>query len=237
MKEIGIIVCNYNKAQYVVKCVESILNSSFKDVDIVVVDNASTDDSIEQLHIFQNRIQVIQNKENIGGSGGFNTGLSLLLKREYKYIMLIDNDVVLEQEAIEALYNFMEREKEVGLAGAKIMKMDQPDYLQEMGAMIDYNCLGVTPFFAGEKDREDIPDIVYCDYVPACALIARVEAIKKLALCQKVISFTGMIWNGDIILMKLDIKWHLMVRQKCGIKVELLFQLIRFKYIIGIEIK
>lgn len=182
MKEIGIVVCNYNKAQYVVKCVESILNSSFKNIDILVVDNASTDDSINQLHIFQNKIQIIQNRENIGGSGGFNTGLRLLLQKQYKYIMLIDNDVILEKEAIKELYNFMEREKEIGLAGAKIMKMDQPDCLQEMGAMIDYECLGVKPFFAGEKDREDIPDIIYCDYVPACALIARVESIKKVGI-------------------------------------------------------
>lgn len=182
MKEIGVIICNYNKSQYVVKCVESVLNSSFEDIDVVVVDNASTDDSISQLHKFENKIEIIENKENIGGSGGFNTGSRTLLQRQYKYIMLVDNDVILEKEAIEKLYNFMEQEKEVGLAGAKIMKMDQPEYLQEMGAMIDYDSLGVKPFFAGEKDREDLPDIVYCDYVPACALIARVEAINKVGI-------------------------------------------------------
>lgn len=182
MKEIGVIICNYNKAQYVVKCVESVLNSSFEDIDVLVVDNASTDDSISQLHKFENKIEIIKNKENIGGSGGFNTGLRTLLQRQYKYIMLVDNDVILEKEAIEKLYNFMEQEKEIGLAGAKIMKMDQPEYLQEMGAMIDYDSLGVNPFFAGEKDRKDIPDIVYCDYVPACALIARVEAIHKVGI-------------------------------------------------------
>lgn len=182
MKEIGVIICNYNKSQYVVKCVESVLNSSFEDIDVLVVDNASTDDSISQLHKFENKIEIIKNKENIGGSGGFNTGLRTLLQRQYKYIMLVDNDVILEKEAIEKLYNFMEQEKEIGLAGAKIMKMDQPEYLQEMGAMIDYDSLGVNPFFAGEKDRKEIPNIIYCDYVPACALIARVEAIHKVGI-------------------------------------------------------
>lgn len=182
MKEIGIVVCNYNKASYVVKCVESILNSSFRHIDVLVVDNASTDNSVNELYRFQNRIEIIQNKENLGGSGGFNTGLRRLLQKQYKYIMLIDNDVILEKEAIKQLYNFMEQEKEVGLAGAKIMKMDYIEYLQEMGAMIDYDNLGVKPFFAGEKDKEDIPDVIYCDYVPACTLIARVEAIKKVGI-------------------------------------------------------
>lgn len=182
MKEIGIVVCNYNKASYVVKCIESILNSSFKHMDILVIDNGSTDNSVNELRKFQDRIEIVQNKQNLGGSGGFNTGLRRLLQKQYKYIMLIDNDVILEKEAIEQLYHFMEQKKEVGLAGAKIMKMDDKEYLQEMGAMIDYDNLGVKPFFAGEKDREDIPDVIYCDYVPACALIARVAAIRKVGI-------------------------------------------------------
>ena len=45
MKEIGVFICNYNKADFVVKCVQALKNQTYKDLDIYVVDNASEDDS------------------------------------------------------------------------------------------------------------------------------------------------------------------------------------------------
>lgn len=182
MKKIGIIVCNYNKVDYLVKCIQSIFCSSFQDFDLIVVDNASTDDSMKEITELKKDIILIQNKKNLGGSGGFNVGLKSALKKEYEYIMLVDNDVVFDKEAIGLLYHFMEHHKEIGLTGAKILKMDLPSYLQELGAKIDFNELGVKPCFAGEKDEVSIPEIVYCDYVPACALIARTDAIKKIGI-------------------------------------------------------
>lgn len=75
MKNIGIIVCNYNKQDYVVNCVKSIFEQTIDDFDIFVVDNASTDQSVPMLReAFGNRITLLVNKEDLGGSGGFNTG-------------------------------------------------------------------------------------------------------------------------------------------------------------------
>lgn len=182
MKKIAIVICNYNKADYLVKCVLSILNSSFQDFDLIVVDNASTDDSIKRIKKLEKDISFIQNKKNLGGTGGFNIGLKEVLEKNYKYVMLVDNDVVFDTKAIEVLYKFMEGNSEVGLAGAKILKMDLPSHLQELGAKIDFDELGVKPYFAGEKDGLNIPEIVYCDYVPACTLIARMDAVKEVGI-------------------------------------------------------
>ena len=49
MKQIGIFICNYNKAEMVVKCVQAIKEQTYQDFDIYVVDNASTDQSVEML--------------------------------------------------------------------------------------------------------------------------------------------------------------------------------------------
>ena len=76
MNEIGVFICNYNKADYVVECVEKVLNQTLKNLDIYVVDNASTDESVSKLReLFGDTVTVIVNAENIGGSGGFNTGI------------------------------------------------------------------------------------------------------------------------------------------------------------------
>lgn len=70
MKKIGIVICNYNKKEYVVNCIQSVLESKTDDFDIYVVDNASTDDSVKAIReTYGGKVTVLVNKENLGGSG------------------------------------------------------------------------------------------------------------------------------------------------------------------------
>ena len=74
MKKIAAVICNYNKSAYVTECIQSVLESAFRDFDIIVVDNASTDDSVEQIRgKYGEQVQLFVNRENLGGSGVFNT--------------------------------------------------------------------------------------------------------------------------------------------------------------------
>ena len=178
MRDIGIYICNYNKREYVVRCVESLLKQTYKDLDIYVVDNASVDNSVEVLEkTFGKFISVIRNPENLGGSGGFNVGLRDALKKDYKYAVLVDNDVWINQDTIEKMYNYMEEHEDVGILGPKILQMDKPDTVQDLGGSIDdkYNMKGN---YYGQKDI-GLPDELDCDYISTCTAMARVEAIKK----------------------------------------------------------
>lgn len=86
------------------------LESKFTDFDVFVVDNVSTDGSVNEIlrryrkaviygRSFSGnaRLTVIQNAKNLGGSGGFNTGLRIAYARGYPYLMCIDNDVFLDE--------------------------------------------------------------------------------------------------------------------------------------------
>lgn len=182
-KDIGIVVCNYNKQDYIVNCVRSILASTVDHFDLYVVDNASTDHSVEWLQKeFGDRITLIVNKENLGGSGGFNTGLREVIKKPYRYYMLVDNDVIFEDRAVEELYLFLENNKEVGMVGSKMCVMDYPDRIQTFGAAIDFKNYGVVDYYRNCLDDDNIPEVVYCDYVPACSVMVRAEAVEKVGL-------------------------------------------------------
>ena len=86
------------------KCVKKIQEQTYQDFDILVVDNASTDDSVAKLQErYGEGITIIQNEENLGGSGGFGRGIRTALDVGYKYFMLVDNDAFLDQYAVEHL--------------------------------------------------------------------------------------------------------------------------------------
>lgn len=164
-------------------CIRSVLDSSFQDMDVYVVDNASTDDSVEQIrNSYQDKVTLLVNEENLGGSGGFNTGLRAVLKKEYRYLMCVDNDILMDKHNIEYLYHFLEEHPEVGMVGSKICRMDHPDRLQELGADIVFEKSYIKPHFQDYPDNNELPEVQYCDYVPACSLMVRTSAVKEIGV-------------------------------------------------------
>ena len=182
-KKIGIVICNYNKQDYIVNCIQSVMDSSIQDFDIYVVDNASTDDSVKQIQEqFGDKVTLLVNRENLGGSGGFNTGLREALKHEHQYIMLMDNDIVVDKKAVEELYLFMEQHHDVGMVGSKVYFMDYPDQIWGYGGNIDWKQYKQKDQYKNCIDSDAIPEISYCDYVAACSLMTRTDTIRKVGL-------------------------------------------------------
>lgn len=182
LKNIGIVVCNYNKKDYVVNCVKSLFKQTTDDFDIYVVDNASSDESVMALNNeFGDKITILQNKENLGGSGGFNTGLREVVKKKYKYIMCVDNDVVFDENAVISLKEFLDTHDDVGMVGSQVFFMDSPKYIWNYGGDIDFN-----NFVQHDNYRnctsEEVPKEVYCTYVPACSLMVKYDAISKVGI-------------------------------------------------------
>lgn len=183
MKKIGIVICNYNKEKEVLECIQCILESRFTDFDLYVVDNGSTDHSVEKIREhYPTEVTLIVNQENLGGSGGFNTGLRVVYEKGYPYVMCVDNDAMLDENAIGNLYEFLETHEEAGMAGAKVYHLEAPDYVQQFGQKIDfqYFCTQVNYFNAVEDGT--MPEYLYVDAVAACSLMVRRSVIDKIGL-------------------------------------------------------
>ncbi|WP_276353613.1 glycosyltransferase family 2 protein [Cohnella caldifontis] len=181
MKETAVVICNWNKKDYVLNCIESVLASTYRDFDLIVVDNASTDGSAEAVkERFGSHVHVIENERNLGGAGGFNTGIRYALERKYTYIHLLDNDVRIDAMALEKLRTELVGNPDIGIAGSLIYDMDHPDTIQEMGSMIDWNVYHMKLNFKGHQDRGDIPESVECDYVPACSMMIRSSILQRI---------------------------------------------------------
>ncbi len=213
---IAIIICNYNKKEYVKMNLESLRKQTKDDFDVFLVDNASTDGSFEEFSSYDG-IKLIHNTENLGGSGGFNSGLKAAMKSNYKYMVLLDNDVVLKEDCIERLFNDMENNPNVGIMGAMILKMDHPEIIQEFGPTIDYENMTFILHHGGEKCDIPLPDIMKCDYVPACALIVRRQTIEKIGYMpeENFIYYDDIVWGVrcarsgyDVAANSKAIVWH-----------------------------
>ena len=95
--KVSVIIPNYNYAQYVDEAIESVMNQSYKDIEIVVVNNGSTDNSMEVLEKYSKKIRLI-NQENLGQSGARKTGLE---RATGDYIAFLDADDKWDPQKIE----------------------------------------------------------------------------------------------------------------------------------------
>lgn len=198
MKKVGVVICNYNKQDYVLKCIEHILNQTMTDFDVYVVDNASTDDSVKRIQEqYGNQVHLVINQENLGGSGGFNSGMRKALEGAYDYLLLMDNDAFLEKDSLEKMYHVMQEREDIGIVGCKILVADQPDIIQDCGSYIDFDTYDVHIPYKRKPANIELPRLVECDYVPACALLIRRNVIEKIGLMpeQNFIYWDDMEWG------------------------------------------
>lgn len=178
-----ILIVNWNKKDYVVRLLNSLENLNYKNYEVLVVDNDSTDDSVEVLRLKFPHIKIIKNKENLGGTGGFNTGLYYALenKDNFKYVWLLDNDAEIEPDTLYELVKVMEEDNSVGLAGSRIKDADNRDITLEVGSFFKWNTIGVTPNLRNKRviiNKEPVE----VDYVAVCSALCRIEALEKVGV-------------------------------------------------------
>lgn len=194
MARVGIVICNYNKAEMVCQCIQSVLESKYTDYRLYVVDNASTDGSAERiLEQFANQVELIVNPENLGGSGGFNAGMrrALLWKQNregagisegHEYLWCLDNDVLVDENALGALVEFLDGHPKCGMAGSRVDHMEAPDYVQQYGITVDFENFCVEAKYRNHPEDGTLPEVVYSDAVAACSVLVRRSLIDRIGL-------------------------------------------------------
>lgn len=117
MKLVSVIIPTYNRAEMVCDCIDSVLCSTYENLEIIVVDNASSDNTVELIsnkYEFDKRVNILALSENLMAAGGRNEGIK---KANGDFLLFIDNDNIVNKDMIEILVKEMENDENIGLVG------------------------------------------------------------------------------------------------------------------------
>lgn len=119
MIKLSIIVLSYNTKDLVIRCLQSVEAAvkGLESVEIIVVDNGSTDNSVESIKVEDEKIQIIENGKNLGFARGNNLGLK---RATGKFILLLNSDTLLEKDTIYKMLKFMEENPQIGVATCRV---------------------------------------------------------------------------------------------------------------------
>ena len=174
---ISVVVLNYNAGELLLNCIESIKKSIYKNLEIIVVDNISTDKSQKMCKEKYPDIKLIQNDKNFGYCEGNNIGI-----REAKgdYIIILNPDTIVESNWIEELLSAYNKFGE-GLYQPKILSLNEKQVLQSTGNMIHVFGFGFAKD-KGRKDRETDEEIKKIGYASGTCLFTSRNVLDKVGL-------------------------------------------------------
>jgi hypothetical protein len=116
-----IILVNWNGLADTIDCLESLKKITYDNYRIVIVDNASSGNDVEVLEQrYGNYVHIIRNPENLGFVGGNNRGIDYALHEKADYVLLLNNDTVVDPEFLTHLVRTMTRDGRIGVSGSKI---------------------------------------------------------------------------------------------------------------------
>ena len=177
-----IVVLNYMGAKLTVDCVSSVLRIAYPNFRVVVVDNASPDDSVAILReaYTDPRVEILVNGSNEGYAGGNNRGIERALSGGAKYILVLNNDTIADPSCLISLLEVMESDPRLGIAGCPILDLlasrDSP--VTFFGNRISLFTGSVTPMTGG-ADWTDPHEV---DAVCGAAIFLRKEMIERVGM-------------------------------------------------------
>jgi len=205
MKKITVVVLNWNQPRLTIDCLRSInrskTNGKIK-IEVVLVDNASEKKNKKMLSDWLKvnkdklkvAIKLVENKANLGFTGGNNVGIKQALRRGADYIFLLNNDTVIKNDCILNLWETF-KDRKAGIAAPKIYYAPGFEFHKERyqgkergkviwyaGGKIDWSNILGKHMGVDKVDRGQFNKMKRVDFATGCAMMVKKEVFKRVGL-------------------------------------------------------
>lgn len=176
MSRVEIVVLNWNGWCDTLACVSSLQQLDYPDFGLTVVDNGSTDDSVQRILAHRPAVRLLQTGVNLGFGGGCNVGVRQAIRNGAQYIWLINSDATVDRNALTALVRAAQDNSSLGAVGSVLFDADQTDQIQLWGG-------GKVNLWTGRSHHQRGPTSL--DFVSGASLLLRREALLQVGLLDE----------------------------------------------------
>jgi GT2 family glycosyltransferase len=205
-KDCVVVLLNWNGWSDTLGCLRSLEAIDQNSMDIVVIDNLSSDDSVQKIREFmcqtpEMNIQLFVNQTNLGFGGGNNVGILHSINANYKFIWLLNTDTLVPVDAIEIMHEIMLNHPKVGILGAVISYPKQPELIQAWGG-------GNVNLLTGHSWHVINAEMTL-RYLMGASMFLRTDAVRQVGMFDEKFFYT---WEDvDLSFRFLAAGWTLMV--------------------------
>jgi GT2 family glycosyltransferase len=180
-----VIVLTWNGKEDTLECLRSLQEVEFRNFKILVVDNASADGTSDAITALFPDVHVIVNKENLRFAGGNNVGIRYALEQGADYVLLLNNDTVVDKHFLTFLTDIAKTSPDIGMVGPKIYYNADRQRLWYAGGTIVWwkgiiSHIGIREIDHGQYDEQQ-----ETDYITGCCVLVRRSVIEKIGMLDE----------------------------------------------------
>ena len=183
MPTVGIVISNYNGWQDTVQCLQSLQKQTFTDFEIILLDDASTNDSVAQLraHLPQNTVFLPQS-QNLGFAAANNVGIRRALADGCDWVLLLNNDTV---AAPDFLQNLLANTPAGAVSCPKMLFLDPPDEIWFAGGALDRATGKVKHLGGHQKDGPAFSQPQQVSFITFCCVLLPRAVIERVGFLDE----------------------------------------------------
>jgi len=200
MKKVFLVILNWNGGEMTLNCLKSLKDVECDgfSVEVIVVDNGSTDDSVERIRKTEPKVKIVENKKNLGFAEGNNVGIKYALENGADYICLLNNDTRVDPSFLAELVKSLQSDEKIGLIGGKIYFEKGYEFFKNKykdnqrgkviwyaGGLIDWNNIYASHRGVDEVDEGQYDQVEETQYVNGCLMLGTKEMFQKIGLFDK----------------------------------------------------
>lgn len=178
------VILNTNRREDTLACLDSLAVSSYPNHRIIVLDNASSDGSVEAIGAAYPQVQLIELSENLGYAGNNNVGIKAALELGARWVWVLNEDTIVAPECIGELVAAAEADSRIGIVGPLVYHHNEPDIIQSAGGRLGGSWEAVH-LMQNQPDsgRPGVPSEV--DWISGCAILVRREVIEQAGMLDE----------------------------------------------------
>jgi GT2 family glycosyltransferase len=182
---VAIVVLNWNGKEDTIECLTSVGQLDYLNYEVIVVDNGSTDGSVNAIRARFSQFCVLETNKNLGYAGGNNVGIRHALEREAEFILVLNNDTVVSPQLLNKLVSSAAQHPEAGFLGPRLLYHDRPEFVWFDSAQ--WNVTLNHFEYPGQNEPVSSLDITdhETDYVCGAALFVRAKTARQIGLMDE----------------------------------------------------
>ena len=176
---VTVLILNTNRKDDTLACVQSLQESTYPNQAIILLDNASTDGSVEAVSARFPEVRIVHLTQNLGYTGNNNVGIQIALEQGADWVFILNEDTIVAPDCIAQLVAAGEADPAIGILGPLVFHYSEPEVIQSAGGSFDrlwrsqhigQNDSNLSAYAAPRQ----------VDWVTGCSLLARASVLSQI---------------------------------------------------------
>ena len=178
------IILNTNRRDDTLACLASLQQATYQNHSIIVLDNGSTDGSVQVIRSSFPAVQIIELANNRGYAGNNNVGIRAALTQQADWVFVLNEDTILAPDCLAHLVKVGQSDPHIGIVGPMVYHHDEPDVIQSAGGRLGRYWQS-RHIAQNEPDRGQFTTPHRVEWISGCAILVRRAVIEQVGMLDE----------------------------------------------------